>query len=146
MSPVLTRPGRPSTTRSPRTRVILVVGGLAIAVLLLLQGIALLVRGPSFVPRVSVENATPYLVDVEVASPGDAGFVGLGAASPRARMDVGEVIDQGDRWVFHFTAGRFDGGQVTLTRPVLERQGWRVQVPPDLAARLAAAGAAPFPS
>jgi hypothetical protein len=113
-------------------------------VFVLLEGIALLASGPSFVSQVGVANQTPYLVDVEVSSPTDAGYVGLGAAPPGGRVDVREVVDQGDRWVFHFTAGRFDGGSVTVTRAQLERQGWRVDVPPETAQRLATAGAVPF--
>jgi hypothetical protein len=141
MSPVLTRPDRP-TTRPGRSRIVLGVAGALAAVLVLLDGIAFVVRGPSFVPRVSIENTTPYRVDVEAAAVSDPAVVDLAAVPPGGRIDVREVVDQGDRWVFHFTAGPFDGGSVTIDRSDLERQGWRLQIPPLTAERLATAGAA----
>jgi hypothetical protein len=144
MSPVLTRPERSPTRLPRRSRIILGVAGAVAAVLLLLEGCALLVSGPTFVSRVSVGNHTPYVVDVEVSSSTNAGYVGLGAAPPGGRIDVREVIDQGDRWIFHFTAGPYDGGVVTVTRAQLEQQGWRLEVPPGTTERLATAGAVPF--
>jgi hypothetical protein len=144
MSPVLTRPERSPAVRPDRSHLVLAAIGALVAVVVLLQGLAVLVRGPEFVTRVSVLNATPYPVDVSVRSPHDPGEIGLGTAPGRGHVDVREVVDQGDRWVFHFTAGPHEGGTLELSRSQLKREGWRVEVPGGVGERLAAQGATPI--
>jgi hypothetical protein len=53
------------------------------------------------------------------------------------------VIDQGEQWVFRFTYGGVDGGELVVPRTELEASGWKVTVPQQFAERMRAAGVGP---
>lgn len=144
MSPVLVRSDDPSTTHRDRRRLVAATVALSVAIAAMLAGLGALLHGPGRVDRVTVENRSSYLVDVDVAGAGHDGWLGLTATRPQERIDVHDVIDQGDRWTFHFSSGSHDGGEVEVTRAELERTGWRVTVPPAVESRLGAAGAQPY--
>ncbi|HET7719777.1 MAG TPA: hypothetical protein VFK43_07410 [Acidimicrobiales bacterium] len=137
---------RPNT--SPRTRrhlglaVAAVVVGLAAAVgLTSLVGLS---SGPKTVARITFENPTAYALDVEVSS-GAGGWTSAGSVRQKSTAQVSEVIDQGDVWVFRFDSQGATGGELRLSRTELEAAGWRVSIPAEVGARLAAAGAPPTP-
>lgn len=139
---------QPGTARKLRRRtfglgVAAVVAGLAAVV-----GITYLVglsAGPDTVPRITFENPTGYALDIEVSSgPGD-GWTSAGSVRQRSTGEVTEVVDQGDTWLFRFDSQGATGGELGLSRTELEASGWRVAIPDDVGARLAAAGAPPTP-
>jgi hypothetical protein len=143
MSPVLTRPRPQSAPALFRRDVLILVLAGAIAITAL-AGIQAALRGPEFVDRVTVVNETPYLVDIEVTSDTRDGWLGLGPVSPGASHNFGSVIDQGERWIFHVTAGPYDGGEFSLSKSELQER-WRVTIPRDVQQRLEALGAVPLP-
>lgn len=118
---------------------LLVSAGVAVVVLTavaLLPGMQL----PRFVRRVTVANPTAYGVEVDVTNPQHDGWLVLGGFPPASSRVLNQVLDQGRNWVFRFTYGGDDVGQIALSRSELERTNWRVTIPAELGDRLAAAG------
>ena len=92
---------------------------LAIALLVAaIAGAGLLVRSPTFVHHVDIDN--PGAVDVNVAvQPADgSGRLLLGTVPAGGSLSVQDVVDQGSTWVFSFTYGERDGGTARVTRAV----------------------------
>ena len=143
----------PPTTIEPRTsaraRRQLTVGlGVLVLSLVTVVGLTVFVGmsgGPAMVARITVENPTPYALDIEVSSGPGTGWVSAGFVRQRSTAVVEEIADQGDVWVFRFDSQGQSGGEVRFTRPELEANGWRIVVPDDVATRLAEAGAPPTP-
>lgn len=144
MSPVLT-PARPqeAPTRLGRIVAAVVVGGL-VALLLIFAGTQAL-EGPGVIERVTVDNPTPYQVEVAVAGSEGGSLLTLGPVSSGESHAFASVVDQGDRWVVHVTSARSDGGEFVLRRSDLERSKWVITIPNEVASRLAANGASPRP-
>lgn len=140
MSPVLTRP-RPQAAPARLGREIALLAAGALLALAVVLGASAAVEGPSYVDRLTIHNATPYALEVEVASADRDGWVDLGPVSPDARHDFSAVIDNGDRWVVRVSSAGIDGGQVEVGRDQLERHGWVVTLPDEVSARLAGNGA-----
>ena len=103
----------------------------------------LLSRGPSYVPRLTIDNPTLYQVQVHVLPPGENATLALGAPPREQIHTVEQVIDQGAAWEFRFSYGRHDAGSITVSRDQLERDGWRITVPPEVGERLREAGFTP---
>lgn len=145
MSPVLTRP-RPQAApaRLGREFAMFVVGGLV--ALALIVAVLAAVEGPTFVDRVSIRNSTPYALDVDVTGAQRDGWLPLGPVSPGGRLDLSDVVDNGDRWVVRVSSAGIDGGEVVVSRQELERSGWLITIPDDVSARLAANGVSPPPT
>jgi hypothetical protein len=142
MSPVLTR-SRPRSTPALLSREVLVVVMAGVIAIAALVGIQAALRGPELVDRVRVVNETPYLVDLEVTGNARDGWLKLGPVSPGETHNFGNVVDQGDEWIFHITTGPNDGGEFSVTKAELERARWDVAIPGDVQARLEAEGAVP---
>jgi hypothetical protein len=142
VSPVLTRPHpQAAPARLGRDFAVLVVGGLvALAVII---GVLAAVEGPTFVDRVSIRNATPYTLDVEVTGADHDGWLPLGPVSPGGDRSLRDVVDKGDRWVVRVSSAGIDGGEVVVSRGELERSGWVITIPDEATTRLAANGATP---
>jgi hypothetical protein len=109
----------------------------AVAVALVLVGTV--TAGPHHVARLTVRNATPYHVDVEVTDGGHHGWTLLGTAE-RGATGMEQVVDQGDTWVFRFTAQTRVSAPLTITRAELDRRGWRLDVPTRFGDALVADG------
>jgi hypothetical protein len=123
-----------------RNVVFAVVGGLLALALVL--GVLRLVQGPTVVDRVTVNNSTPYAVEISVAGGrGDSGL-DLGPVSPQARHAFESVVDQGDRWVVHVTSAGSDGGEFVVRRSDLQRADWVIRIPDGVGAKLGESGAA----
>ncbi len=137
MSPTLARP-RIAPPKNVGGSLMVSAGVAAVVVVAaaLLPGMRL----PTFVRRVTVTNATPYGIEVEVTNPQRDGWIDLGGFPPSATRPVYQVIDQGANWVFRFTHGPDDVGQIAMSRAELKRTNWRVTIPAELGDRLAAAG------
>lgn len=136
-------PPRSSATRTPRPKVVIGVV-VAIASVALLFSVAQgLVRSQPFVDRVTIVNPTPYHLEVETVGVGRPHGVRLGAVGRERTKTIFDVLDQGREWIFRFTSGHGDGGEIRVSREELVRSDWRVTVPPSIGERLAAAGVAP---
>src|SRR5438552_12182756 len=120
MSPVLTpAPTQEAPTRLGRNVAAVVVGGLVALVLIFAGSQAL--EGPGVIERVTVDNPTPYQVEVAVAGSEGGSRLALGPVAAGERHAFASGGDQGDRWVVHVTSARSDGGQVGLRRADLRR-------------------------
>jgi hypothetical protein len=93
----------------------------------------------------AVENPTEYDVRIEVSGGEDDGSLTIGTARRRATSRFEGVIDQGDIWVFRFTAQGHEAGELRVDRDDLESDGWRVVIPERLGEELAARGVTPPP-
>ena len=105
----------------------------------------LLLRGPSFVEKVSFVNRGPYDLHVEVSDDGQDRWMGVTTADAASTTVALEVIDQGPIWVFRFSAQGRDGGQLRISRADLEQADWTMEIPDSIAERLRRAGAPPTP-
>ena len=142
MSPVLTpAPPQEAPTRLGRNVAAVVVGGL-VALVLIFAGTQAL-DGPGVIEQVTIDNPTPYQVEVAVAGSEGGSRLTLGPVAAGERHAFASVVDQGDRWVVHVTSARSDGGEFVLSRADLERSKWVISIPNEVASRLAANGASP---
>jgi hypothetical protein len=142
MSPVLTpAPPQAVPTRLGRNVAAVVVGGL-VALVLIFSGTQAL-EGPGVIERVTVDNPTPYQVEVAVAGSEGGSRLALGPVAAGEHHAFASVVAQGDRWVVHVTSARSDGGEFVVRRADLERSKWVITIPSEVAARLAANGASP---
>ena len=140
MSPVLTpAPPQAAPTRLGRNTAAVVVGGIVALVLIFAGSQAL--EGPGVIERVTVDNPTPYQVEVAVAGSEGGSRLALGPVAAGERHAFASVVDQGDRWIVHVTSARSDGGQFVLRRADLQRGKWVITIPEEVASRLAANGA-----
>jgi hypothetical protein len=137
-------PPRPPAVRRHRPA-LLTAAGLAAAVAALLLATRWLTPTVSFVDRVTIDNPTPYHLEVDVIGAGRSVAVAVGALGPEQTKDFRGVIDQGREWTFRFSSGPTDGGEVRIARARLVGDRWRVTVPPDVADRLRAGGVPPSP-
>ncbi len=102
------------------------------------------VRGHSFVGRIDVRNSSEFAIEVEVAAPGQDGWLQLGTAVNRTSTGFLDVYDIGPGWTFRFVANGLHADQ-QFTRAQLQQQSWKVPVPAGLVGSLRAAGAPPAP-
>ena len=141
--PAVAQPESPDRTHNTRLGVGAIVLGLVTAVTL-----ALVVgrsAGPAKVARLTFENPTVYAIEIEVSPGTDTGWTPAGSVRQQSTVDVEEVTDQGDVWLFRFTSQGEVGGELRLTRSELEAAGWRIVIPPEVGTRLADLGAPPTP-
>lgn len=140
MSPVLTRP-RPQAAPARLGREIALLAAAGLVALAVILGASAAVEGPSYIDRLTIHNATPYAVEIDVASGLGGARLDLGPVSPGERHDFSTVVDHGDRWVVRVSSAGIDGGQLEVSRSELERRGWVVTLSDAVSARLAANGA-----
>ena len=137
MNTVLTPP-RPRSAQLATVAVVLV--GFAVVIGVAVPVARLAASEPRSFRRLTVHNPTPYLVNVDVRGDGRAGWLDVGSFRWQQQRTVEEVADQGRRWVFRFTYGGVEGGELVLTRDELARDGWRITVPAAVTERLRGAG------
>ncbi|HEV7534477.1 MAG TPA: hypothetical protein VGP90_02515 [Acidimicrobiia bacterium] len=143
MGSVLTPP-RSATPRPSRRTALIIVATLAVAAALLAAAQS---RTPSgqHIRRVTIVNPTPYHLEVEVRGVDHTHGVMLGALGRQQTRGFDDVFDQGREWIFHFSLGSDDGGELRISREQLAGDHWTVTVPDTVAQRLAAAGLPPSP-
>jgi hypothetical protein len=132
---------RPLRSRRRRDLPLVGVGVAALVGVFLL--VASLTSEPARVDRLTVVNPTAYGVNVSVRSGTDDGRFLLGWAWGNDQMTIPDAADQGDTWIFTFSYAGVDAGEQEMTRAALEHDGWRLEIPSDVAERLAAAGLQP---
>ncbi|MDP9403822.1 MAG: hypothetical protein M3P85_10975 [Actinomycetota bacterium] len=103
-----------------------------------------LMQEPTFIREITVENPTRYDIEIQVTDGDRDGGVSLGTARRASTSTFQEIYDQGDVWIFRFTAQGEEGGELSITRTELERTSWHVEIPEAVGDELRAKGAA-FP-
>ena len=78
-------------------------------------------------------NPTAYSLDVDVSDGTGSGWSPAGFARKQSTGVVEQVSDQGDVWVFRFDAQGKSGGELRLTREQPTRDGWRIDIPVEVA-------------
>lgn len=131
----------PVALQQPRQAVgtAVAAGAVLVAVLLLMP----LLRGPHVVRRLTLVNSTPYQVEVQVEGAPGTGHLDLGSVAREREIVLEDVIDQGARWTFRFSSGGVFAGEMELARRDIERDGWRVSIPPGVAEPLRDGGVTP---
>ncbi|MDQ3575022.1 MAG: hypothetical protein M3404_08905, partial [Actinomycetota bacterium] len=119
----------------------LVIAGVAVVAVLVLVSSGS--RLPSYVDDVTVVNPHQWDVGVDVTGAERQGWLVLGTVDRGASHAFEHVIDQGEQWVFRFSYGGVDGGELVVPRADLESSGWKVSVPEQFAERMQAAGMSP---
>lgn len=99
-------------------------------------------RAPT-VERITIVNPTEFTLDVDVTGPERDGWLPVTIVEARSEEVTGDLIDQGDRWIFRFLHWGDPVGELVLTRTELERSGWRVEVPEQIGERLQELGRPP---
>lgn len=134
----------PDLSRRRRRGPLAVVGSTAVLVACLLAARVGLFDEPTTVDLTLV-NPTPYAVIVSVSDEDAESWLTVGRLGPGVSRTVHHVLDQGDRWTIRFHGqGRF-GGELQRRGEELRADGWRIEVPPEVAARLEAQGAPASP-
>jgi hypothetical protein len=100
----------------------------------------------AFVDEVTIVNDTAYSAHVEVTDGAREGWLGLTKVGPESSRTVGEVIDQGEIWIFRFDYVGMHAEELEVSRRDLERNEWRVSVPESFEDRLREMGVPPPPS
>lgn len=133
-------PDAPLSSRRPRPAHI-AAAALGVAALVLVSQV---MEEPTFIERIEVQNPTRYDVTIYVARGDDVGWMAVGTARRQETSTFEEIYDQGDLWIFRFSAQGEEGGELRLSKASLERDRWRVEIPRSVEDQLQEAGA-PFP-
>ena len=133
MSAVQTAPPRPLA----RTRPVVELAILAVVAALFALTFWL-VRPPPRVAHLDIVNGSSTEVEVGVSGPSRDDLLGLAVALPQRTTRVEDVVDQGDEWVFAFGTADCPAEEVRVSRQRLEEAGWRIAVPEQVLATLAA--------
>src|SRR4051794_30514584 len=123
-----------------------VPAGLLAAAALVFIVAQLSVTSPATVSKVTFRNNTPYDLLVSASGADREGVTALGTAVAHSSTEIDDVIDQGDRWVFHFEGQARDAGAIEVTRHNLASRRWTFTIPDAIGARLHAEGAKPSPA
>ncbi len=137
MNPVLTQP-RSQSSRLARVGELLMVIALAAGVIF-----ALVAVGVDDLPtdrHLTVENPLPYMINVDVTSAERDGWLDAGTVRRESRKTVEELADPGNQWVFRFSYGGVEAGELIVSRDQLAQDGWKITVPAEAAERLRRAG------
>jgi hypothetical protein len=127
----MARPQSPGRTFPPVSIIALVIVGA-----LLCAAMADALRDPEVVSRVIVDNPSELEVNVSVRPADDPSRLILATVAPTTSATNLDVLDQGDEWIFSFSAGGVDGGTLRVSRAKLAADGWRVVVPESVIQRL----------
>lgn len=127
----MARPHVPRRTLPPFSVIALVVVGA-----LLCAAMAYVLRDPAVVDHVTVDNPSTLEVNVDVRPSTDGARLAVAAVPPDSQATTRDVLDQGDDWIFSFSSGGVDGGELHVSRAELAADGWRVVVPRAVIDRL----------
>ncbi len=97
-------------------------------------------RYPPHLARLTVANPSVYHVNVEVTDSRRRSWLDLGTAGRERSKTVEELADQGRRWVFRFSYGGVEAGELVVSRDQLAHDGWRITLPAEVTERLRDAG------
>ncbi len=137
MNPVLTHP-RSQSSRLRRVGELLMLAALAAGVVFAL--VALGRHDTATRRNLTVENPSPYIVNVDVTSAERDGWLHVGIVRRESRQTFEGLADPGDQWAFRFSYGGVAVGELSISRDQLAREGWKITVPAEAAERLRDAG------
>lgn len=122
------------------------MAGFALAgvVVVVLVALPRFLDSPNMVGRLTVQNPTGYDISVDATDHRRQGWLGLGTAHRSTTSTFEEIVDQGEVWIFRFSAQGEHAGELRVSRQRLERDGWRIRVPTEVGERLKVTGA-PLP-
>lgn len=112
----------------------------AVIVAVVLVGAAKLMETPRTVSALAVTNPTRFDLAIEVSDDGE-GWMPVGSVRRESTVTFKEIVDQGDVWVFRFTAQGRDSGRLDISKADLEKAGWTLSVPESVSDELRAQGA-----
>lgn len=104
--------------------------------LFLLAVVAACSGPPPTVERITIANPTEYDIYVDVTDQNRQGWLPLAIVEARSEDVVEDVIDRGEVWIFRFEHSGDPIDEVRLTRQELGRNGWRMEIPPEVGERL----------
>ncbi len=139
MTPRTRTAPRSTPLRDSQRAIGVFLGAAVLAVLLVAPALD---PGP-FVPRLTVENPTPFEITVEVAGGDRQGWSDVATVRREVEEVVEEIADVGSTWVFRFSYAGMEGGEVAVSRSDLRDAGWRLAIPGDVGEALTAAGFVP---
>ncbi len=139
MNAVLT-PSRPRSARLVGVAVVLI--GFVVEIAVAFPVARLAVGEPRTFRRLTVQNPTPYLLNVDVTGAERDGWLDVGSFRRERTRTVEELADQGRQWVFRFSYGGVEAGELTVSHDQLARDGWRITVPSAVGESLRQAGLA----
>ena len=137
MNAVLTPPG-PRSAQLASVAIVLIGFAVTVGVAFPVAGLG--VGAPSSFRQLTVHNPTPYMVNVDVTGAKREGWLDLGSFRRESQRTVEEVADQGRQWVFRFSSGGVEAGELVVSRDQLAHDGWTVTVPAEVTERLRDAG------
>ena len=117
------------------------VPGVVAAVLVNLPGC---LDSPAMIDRLTVENPTRYDISIDATDHRRRGWIVLGTAHRDTTSTFEQIVDQGDQWIFRFSAQGEDGGELQVSRQQLQRDRWRIRIPTEVGEQLMVTGA-PLP-
>ena len=137
MNPIMTqRP--PESSRTARAGALLVALALGAGVIFVLSRLGL---GETPSSRsVTVENPSPYIINVAVTGAERDGWIDFGSVRRENRETFEQTPDPGDEWVFRFSYAGVDAGELVVSRDQLAQDGWKITVPPESTEQLRQAG------
>jgi hypothetical protein len=127
----MARPHAPRRTFPPLPLIALVV-----IAALVCAAMAYALRDPDVISRVTIDNRSDVGVNVSVRPTNGSSALILGTVAPTTTATNHDVLDQGDEWIFSFSAGGVDGGTLRVSRAKLAADGWRVAIPESVVERL----------
>jgi hypothetical protein len=137
VNPVLTNT-RSKPSRMARVGGLMIVLTIGAALIFVLN--QLMLDGTPSSRSVTVENPSPYIINVEVTGAERGGWFDVGSVRRENRQTFEQTPDLGDQWVFRFSYGGVDAGGLTVSRAQLAQDGWMITVPAEAAERLREAG------
>ena len=97
---------------------------------------------PKHVPRLSVDNPHPWLVNIDARPAGHGSWTGIGALDAGTDQDFLEVLDMGDTWELRFHYAGEVEVTTSFSRRQLEQSNWSIAVPASFASEAEVAQAA----
>jgi hypothetical protein len=94
---------------------------------------------------VTVVNGSDYDLDVVVHGPHEDAGVAFGRVDRGRTRTQPHLIDPGDEWVFEFSHGAADLGELRMTQDQLDDLDHQVDIPAEITRRARAEGLTPSP-
>jgi hypothetical protein len=142
MTPRTRTESHPTPLRNPQRAMGAFLGAAVLSVLLLAPSLG---AGP-FVPRLAVDNPTPFDITIELAAGDRSGWTPVGTVRRDSGDVVEEIADPGATWVFRFSYAGMEGGELTVPRSDLRAADWQLVIPMEVGETLTAAGFVPSAS
>jgi hypothetical protein len=112
-----------------------------VAVALSFALLARMLTLPPSVHHLRIDNPSKFDLSIAVTSGDHDGWMSVGSARRNATTGFDDVLDQGDVWIFRFSAQARSAAEVRVTRGEMASAGWQLSIPPQVSDDLRAQGA-----